>query len=118
MSKRTEFIAGLRELADFLEKHRAAPLPVGYLNAFPDDDIDLASIARAIGSAEKDFNGDWLFLNKQFGPIQYAVSIKRERFCEKRVIGTRIVPASPEHEEEIFAWDCVESILAGNGNHQ
>lgn len=112
-NEREATIQGLRDLALFLECHDKAPLPFVYqMTAFVEDDADLREVALAVGSANKEFNHEWLYLKKQFGPVGYAVSIQRERVCAKKVVGVREVPA---HTEEIVEWSCSESLLAAEG---
>ena len=49
-----------------------------------------------------------------------SISAKRDTVCKKLVVGKkivpsapeRIIPAMPEHEEDIVEWECPESFLA------
>lgn len=112
--QRAKFIDGLRELADFLEQHAHAPV-VKYasINGFAETKEELADIARRIGHAEKKVTGDWYMLEKKFAKyVTYGVNIERVKVCERKVVGTRDIPA---HTEEIVEWECKESILAGGG---
>lgn len=109
-------IAGLRQLADFLDQHPDLPVPyVGNANAFVDSRTDLARIARVAGVKwQKGGATDYFFLRVAFdGDVAYDVNVSREQVCRKVVTGTRIEPAQPAREVEEFHWVCDEPLLAG-----
>lgn len=61
MTDRALTIAGLRELADYLEARPDVPTPyVGEIHAFPGEDVLLGDVARAMGGFEKDHDGTYL----------------------------------------------------------
>ena len=90
MSEREAAIQGLRDLADWLEKTPAAPMIsfAGGLSAFPDDDADPVAVLKALRSelSEPQRNDNWLFANKEFGPVVYRLAIHLGR------------PQWPDHE--------------------
>ena len=113
---RDKFITGLRELADFLESHPGAPIPLhGYtFNLFVETPQQMAEAARAIGSARKLRLDTWFAITRTFGSITYDVNIAREKVCVAKVVGERVVPEQviPEHVEMETEWECSESFLA------
>lgn len=115
MSERAEFIAGLHELADFLEAHPDLPLPCDQShNVFMSDKADIAALARAAGGRwEKGADPNYFYLKVKFaGGHSYDLNVNREKVCRKVVTGTRVQPAKPELEVEEFHWVCDEPLLA------
>ena len=117
-----EFIAGLRELADFLEAHPELPQPVnGSFNVFVRDKATFVQIARSLNYATKNGNGELFWLTKQFsGEVSVDINVARELVCQRKVTPVNIpecvVKAQPEcvvpaHTKEIVEWDC-DPILA------
>jgi hypothetical protein len=120
---------GLREIADFYDAHPEVKLPFeGTLSEFRIYGLSKAELAptlRAFGKAEKKYTNDTFEIVKTFpsGRKLYTYN-PRNSICEKKVVGTKIVPAEPEktvvvvvpakpeREEEIVVWDCGESLLA------
>jgi len=118
---------GLREIADFYDAHPEVKLPYdGPLSEFRIFGLSKAELAltlRAFGKAEKKYTNDTFEIVKTFpsGRKLYTYN-PRNSICEKKVVGTKIVPAEPEktvvvpakpeREEEIVVWDCGESLLA------
>jgi len=117
-AERILFINGLHDLADFLHNHPDLPLPYGDLSCWDHgaESIESASkIARALGTFEKKEGVSYLYLNKEFGPIQLQYAFPRSAVCERVVVGTREVEreVTPTHdrvfemvEEEIVEWKC------------
>src|SRR4030042_4171630 len=88
--KRQEFVAGLRELADWYE---TAPhwvtLPGAYyspprLIVYTDDGISPGDFARQLGHCEKRVSNTLFYLSRQFGPIVVDVVLGRETVCERK----------------------------------
>ena len=52
---------------------------------------------------------------RMFGPITFIVQIPREVVCERKVVGTREVPAREAYSEEIVEYVCPESFLVKLG---
>lgn len=134
---RAAYIEGLRILADALEAHPEAPLPInGRSNpitfsawAFSTDDPRglMATVARALPCRwDKDANGAYFHLVGKLAGLEVQVIADRDAVCERVVTGTETVtkevpdpealaavPTTTVTEEvEIFEWRCAP-ILAG-----
>ena len=111
---REKFIEGLREAADFLDAHPGLPTQFGPIacNVFVDTKEEFATFAR-MGGWAKNANGEWFFLTRTIGSLQYEINIYRRKVCRRVVTGTRDVPAAPAHVIEDVTWNCDEPILAG-----
>lgn len=113
--RRRACVAGLRELADFIERHEDLPVPYGCnLNVFASDKAELARLARVGGVKwQKASTPDYFYLRAVFeGDYSYEVNIDRSAVCRKVVTGTRLVPAQPEQTVEEFHWVCDEPLLS------
>lgn len=111
---RQECIAGLRELADFLDAHPevAAPLYSSLLSRVNTRE-DLMAVAQ-IGGWKKVYEGEYFTLRRTFAGVTLDVYTDRTTVCRKVVTGQRVVPARPECTEDVFEWVCEEqSLLAG-----
>lgn len=106
-------VAGLRQLADFIEAHPALPVPYGTnLNVFTEDKTELAALAR-VGNVrwEKHANGEYFYLKAHFaGGHSYEININRAKVCRKVVLGSHVEPAKVVEDVE---WICEESLLEG-----
>jgi len=125
MTTATEYAAGLRGLADWIEAHPTQPLPI---NTFPvyalNTKEDAANCLRDLKPCKKEYKGDMFYLSREFGPLKLEFVFYRNAVCTRRVIGTkevgtevipaRIIPEQviPAHTEEIVEWECGESLLA------
>jgi hypothetical protein len=79
---RAAFIAGLRDLADYLTAHEDVPTPdySSLLHAFPDGDsnderraaVDAAAAVLGTDTAERP-NSRQYYAERKFGPITYSV---------------------------------------------
>ena len=89
MSDRAAAIQGLRDLADWLKRTPEAPMiwSLG-ISAFPDDNADPVSLLKALKNdlGEPRRNDNWLFAEKEFGPVVYRLAIDLGR------------PQRPDHE--------------------
>lgn len=125
-----DFAEGLRQIADWYEAHPEVMLPYdnGGLGALmiygePDTKERAAEIVRALGTVTKrlDANSSYLRLTRYFNGVGLCFVFDRETVCERRVVGTKIIPAmparpaEPEREEEIIEWDC-HAILSEPSN--
>lgn len=107
MSKRTDFITGLRELADFLEANPCLPVPVNpYLGSSVTNygepektKLALQAVARCPGPWKKELDDSVLTLVKDFHCVEYRVTCNRTHVCKM------VEPAKPA------VWDC-EPILS------
>mgnify|MGYP001566893206 CR=1 FL=1 len=114
----SEYADGLRRIADWYEEHPDVPLPEAQLTVYAVRDTreTVAQIARALGTARKEFaeHADLMFLVRDFGGVTLRFCFTRQTVCTRRVIGARFIPArpgEPEREVEVIEWDC-EPILS------
>lgn len=108
--ERERFIQGLHDVADFLARHPSAPLPQTLtVYSFAQTKDALVSLVRAFGNVDKNAEGSYYWISKQFGPIRYEVNIEREKVCAKKVVGKQLVPA---YEKDVVEWTCADSLLA------
>lgn len=117
-----DLIQGLRDLADFLETHPQPEAQYAHnvtLSVFVTPE-ELTERIRGAGTVEKVAAGEWFWLRRAFGPhVVLDWTVAREKICRRVVVGTRVVPATPEalvaaqpeRVEEIVKWECPESIL-------
>jgi hypothetical protein len=122
-----QLVETLRAMADFYEAHPLAPGPMdmqyGWMNCYLPADI-AKEVLRSVGSFKKEYEDDFMRAKVKCGHLDLQFSVRREGICERKVVGTRLIPAQtvpaeiiperfiPEHEEEIVEWDCKEPILA------
>ena len=75
----------------------------------------LQDLARRLGTADKQYVGDFFWLKKKFGDtVLFEITSDRNTVCERIVTGTKtiparpecILPASPERAVEIVEWRC------------
>jgi hypothetical protein len=132
--ERDGLVAGLRELANFIED-RGLDLPIKLhswneftLNTwfYESDEVDpkvqLQRAARVLGRADKNFQYSTFELTKKFGDyIKLKFSCDREKVCRKVVTGTKQVqkrvyvdiPNEFVNVEEV-EWICDEPLLKSN----
>ena len=84
------YIAGLREMADFMEEHPdLAPEYSSYIAyIFASTKRKMAMLGLQLGNAEKSANDSWFNVTRKFGPHSLQVTIARDLACEKKVVGT------------------------------
>jgi hypothetical protein len=114
---KSEFISALREMADFFESHPGVPAPTGLATLYywSETKEELADIARALGNAKKYYSNDYFGLHREFGPFEVMWIIRRGLVCRRVVVGTRTLPAVPEHIVEDVRWECDDPLLAPEG---
>ena len=118
--ERQQVIAGLRDLARFLEDHpdvKVFPY-IGMVVPFQDRE-EFAVTALALGRAEKKHDSHYFSLERFFGPyVRYEAFIACEKVCTRLVVGTRDVVEQviPAHTEEIVEWECHESLFDKKGS--
>jgi len=90
------------------------------LRFYPSDtQEEVRNWSKALGTFEKDLENDIYFgMVQRLENFSVRVTFKKELVCERKVVGTKLVPESytpshlePAHEEDIIEWDC-KSILA------
>lgn len=104
-----EYADGLRQLAEWYDAHPDAEQPYrsDRVEYFPVTKDDLVALLREHGGQwKKTTASDLLYLRRRFGPFTLEAVIDQRDVCTRRVVGTRIVPASPERLEEVVEWDC------------
>jgi len=128
---KNEYVAALRELADYVEEREWPEKIQGWIG--PQDTFDTPNLSfsarnktefgllcAAFGSFEKtrDTYCTGAVATLPSG-VKISVITSRENVCRKVVVGKRVVPATeriveeiPEHEEEIVEWECPESFIA------
>jgi hypothetical protein len=124
--KREETIAGLRALADLMERCPDAQAPYSirvYHSIYSWDTADpkaeFLRVMKAIGGRwDKLPEGDQFKLKQKLGgSAEYVLSVAREAVCEARVVGSRMVerpaieyrpPPTELVREDIIEWDCPE----------
>lgn len=116
--RRRDYLTGLRELANFLESHPDLPIPGEMAHqVYVFSRERLAAVAREPGvrwEKSSDAGSDYFKLRVPFcGDQSYEVFTTRDEVCRKVVTGTRLIPATPEHEVETYEWVCDEPLLAG-----
>lgn len=130
--QRSEYTAGLRLLADVLDRHPEVPLPyqgsrarlmISFLSACGDSKAELAAAARAFpGPFSKVANDEYFDLNGQLRGLRIQLVAYRDAVCERVVVGTDTVvkkvpdPAAPlvEVVEEVdrVEWVCSPVLAA------
>lgn len=116
-NERTEWIEGLRAIADTFEAYPDLPLPVAatFTTFFFGEDAPtrMADVRRVIGGKwTKTATDDWFWLRKQFGPHELDLTAHRNLVCERVVVGVEQIeapdPAAPKVlvEQEIVEWRC------------
>jgi len=74
----------------------------------------MRTMAKALAPCEKNYAGSSFELTRKFGKrLTFSVSTTRDAICEKKVVGTKIVPARmvEERVEEEVEWVCNDSLL-------
>lgn len=118
----SDYVNGLRRLADFYEANPTAKLPYegdsGTMNVFCWTAEDFALIVSAFGNGAKRFEDERLLFLPDIG-LNLQVHCDRGQICERRVVGTRhvaeqVVPERviPAHDEDIVEWDCKPVLAA------
>lgn len=108
-----DFIDGLREMADWIEQTNWHDVFNCTIHVFPEQG-KFAEAVRRLGNCKKEFIGAWAYGVKKFGnSLEIRVCADRGKVCERVKVGTRIIPAQPEQEIDVYEWHCPESILKG-----
>jgi hypothetical protein len=115
---RSEFIANLRALADFLEANDTLPVPYStYVTHYPST-LDEARTARKGTNGwikENDKNSAYVTYARRFGgdeygygTVGYEMTVSKRNSCKRVQVGTTHVEAVPEHDEPVYEWDCAD----------
>lgn len=118
-------IDGLRQLASWLEQHPTVPATSDTVMSYVcDNKEEFTELAREMGSFQKKPTEYYMFLEKHFsGEVIFRLIGDRRNVCERVVVGSKIVqatpeiiiPAKPEHEEDIVEWRCAPILEEKNG---
>jgi len=125
MTTATEYAAGLRQLADWIEAHPEQPRPDAELSVYAlNTKQEAAACLRALTPCKKEYRDELFQLSRMFGPLNLKFIFYRNAVCTRKVVGTkevgvevipsRVIPEQiiPAHTEEIVEWECGESLLA------
>lgn len=115
------YVKGLRDLADYLERHPEIPCRMHeQIDVFVHEKDEMAALARKLAPIEKRYCGNYLMLQKKFGPICLEINIFRDKVCRK--IETRKTVTKPKYvlvegetetvEEVETSWECTEPLLS------
>ncbi len=93
--KQSETIAGLREMADFLEQNPELIDMIGtqtfYMFHYTADVKDFARKALMLGNFEKSSDSVFFNVDRYFGPVRLQLTARHELICEKVVIDSQEV---------------------------
>jgi hypothetical protein len=116
-AKRDAHTDGLRQIADFLDMHPEVPRPYHlldgkyYIYLHGDDQrAQLATIARAMGRAEKSVEGERFYVSRPFGGITLIAQADRAQVCERVVVGTREVEVEEADPAAVAALPKVKHV--------
>lgn len=105
------FAAGLRALAAWYDAHPEAPVPFDATFHIGADDTlaEARRLAAMLAPCDKVYTDSYFKLERDFGGVGLSFIFFRSTVCERRVVGTKLVPAvpaQPERTEEIVEWSC------------
>ena len=112
-----EYAEGLRLLADWFEAHPDMKHPSETFSVWEFNTKDeAAQCLREMSPCEKKYNNSLFEVSKSFGMITLRYIFSRDTVCTRKVVGTKVIPEHiepakeeeiiPEHEEEIYEWEC------------
>jgi hypothetical protein len=115
---RSQYIAGLRELADLLEQHEELELPYsGYRSAMSvipaDNQLEqVAAWARALpGRVEKRVRSGYFDIDGNLAGLKITVIADRDKVCERVVVGTETVTRTvPDPDVEVPLVEVTEQV--------
>lgn len=106
----TKTVAGLRELADYLETHADK---FGTTDIYGGVTVFLSGpelVAELPGTFEKKYDSHSVTVVKSFSGLNLTLYLTRSQLCEKvrtgRTVTRRVPTAWEEVEEEEYEWDC------------
>src|SRR5580765_4838869 len=119
--KKAEAVAGLRELANFLEK---ADFPYEIrsktfsFHKWTNGEKEIPEVVRMLGHCEKFSNRDTIGVRRKFGSVTLQFSWPRNLTCKRVKVGTvkrtgewKTVWEPGEYVEEQYEWKCPKSFL-------
>lgn len=122
MSRKEEFIKGLRDLADWLEQQdtdlrlRQRTWDFLYYNS---DEANIAKAVKLLGHCEKFETPDTIGVRRKFGPITLQFRWPRHQMCKRVKVGERKLDGQFEYVyvkkpivEPEYEWKCPKSFIA------
>lgn len=111
-----EYAESLRLVADWFESHPEVrpPHDANEINLYNvHTRADMETVARNMGSCEKEYTDGFFKLKKQFGAIQLVAVASRDNVCNRKIVGAKLVPEQiiPAHNVDIVEWECFETPL-------
>jgi len=113
--KRQRTIDDMRDFLDFIEANPIVPMPYfGSVNAYPQGGVDIKDVVKALGNVKKSTMPSFFTVTRNFGNLTFGVNFSRSDVCERKVVGTKVIPERiiQEYEIEIIDWICPPSLLA------
>ena len=102
MSNNSEYVAGLRDLADWLEAHPDLDVYGGGVTAMPHDDKETVKTwATAMKPCTKNYSDSLFQLKRMFGPIELRASFWRTAVCEKIVTTREVTEFVPDPSVDV-----------------
>ena len=117
-----KYANGLRLLADWVEAHPGIDLPSNEWSVYSlNSKEEAAKCLLALKPCNKEYREDMFYISRFFGPIKLRYVFSRNSVCTRKVVGTKVVPERiepakeeeiiPEHEVEVYEWECNESLI-------
>lgn len=115
-SKQRAYIDGLRALVQRLEESPELVDAHGMgqvsLDLFYFNPEELRAASKLLGGQrEKRFTGGFFEIVRSFGPHEIVLNLAREEVCERVVVGTEHIPASPAHDIDVIEWRCQDTVI-------
>lgn len=131
--ERDDVVKGLRDLAEFLEKHPEAPTPSSLtVDVFVYNDLGsppaesvLQAVAKTPGGCAKEVTDSFFTIVKSFaGNVDYAVNASRGSVCRRVQVGVKKVKVPDpdvfvpqvEVEQPVYDYECPGSLLGWKEN--
>ena len=118
-TKQQNMSHGLRQLADWYDKHPNAPFPYNFATVSVFDFDATPEEIRSIGSAKKEWDDSIFRYVVELPNASLRFIASRSKVCTAKVVGFREIPEQhieaytvPAKRVEIIEWECKESILA------
>lgn len=111
MASNSEYVAGLRDLADWLEAHPEVELASIRAQAYPADTVAMARVyALAMKPCRKDYSKSLFELKRDFGAVEMHASFWRSTVCEKVVTTREVTNLVPDPSVEVPLVEVTETV--------
>ena len=110
----SEYVSGLRKLADWYEENEGVALPESVITVYgAHSKEEAAHLLRALAPCEKTYSDGLFEIRKTFDGIKLRFVFMREAVCERIVVSTEVVPEKiePAYTREVVEWRCYEPIM-------